>query len=187
MSKSADNKEQIDTENDSNTVKKKFPMGLAIGFLICFLLSTGTSAAVTYFLVTLNNPTEMITGQQSETETQIAALRQSIEQQNVRLGAISAENETLKTYLRHSSANALKNILINQEENIQAYLAVMRQAIGDLSELVPKSSEWETTYQYQMDLALKASMERNTLLNLLKTGEPSKESTSVPAQPAPTQ
>lgn len=185
MSQSAENKEQTENAESSNKTKRKLPIGLIIGFFLCFLFSVGASSGVTYFLVSSNNPTELITDQQSEVDTQISALRQSIEQQNSRLSAISAENETLKTYLRHSSATALKNILINQEENIQAYLSVMRQAVGDLSELVPRSGEWETTYQYQMDLALKASMERTTLLNLLKTGEPTAQATRVPAQAAP--
>ncbi|SBS28889.1 hypothetical protein MAQ5080_01238 [Marinomonas aquimarina] len=182
MSKLAENKEQTENSDSTEKAKRNLPIGLIVGFLICFLLSVAASAGITYSLVTSNNPTQLITEQQSEVETQLAAMRQSIEQQNATLSAINAENETLKTYLRHSSATALKNILINQEENIQAYLSVMRQAIGDLGELVPRSSDWETTYQYQMDIALKASMERTTLLNLLKTGEPPASSTSVPAQ-----
>lgn len=182
MSKLAEKKDQAESTDTTEKTKRNLPIGLIVGFLLCFLFSVAASSGITYFLVSSNNPAELISDQQSEVDTQVAAMRQSIEQQSTQLSAINAENETLKTYLRHSSATALKNILINQEENIQAYLSVMRQAIGDLAELVPRSSEWETTYQYQMDLALKASMERATLLNLLKTGEPPEPSTSVPAQ-----
>ena len=57
-------------------------------------------------------------------------------------------------------------------------------AIGDLGELIPKSADCETTYQYQMDLALKSSMERASLLRLLKTGAPKEQSQSLPAQSA---
>ncbi|RUM54266.1 MAG: hypothetical protein DSY86_03630 [Marinomonas sp.] len=185
MSKSADSNEETNADNVAAKSKKKLPIGLCIGFLVCFLLSIASSAGITYFLMSMNNPSEEISKQQAEIEAQVSALRQSIEQQNAQLRTMNTNNEQLKTYLRHSSATALKNILINQEENIQAYLSVMRQAVGDLSELVPKSSEWETTYQYQMDLALKASMERSTLLNLLKTGEPPVQSEGLPAQTAP--
>ena len=182
MSKLAENKAQTESSDNDKKTKRSLPISLVLGFLLCFLLSVGASSGITYYLVTSSNPAELISGQQSEVDSQLVAMRQSIEQQNATLSAINAENETLKTYLRHSSATALKNILINQEENIQAYLSVMRQAIGDLGELVPRSSEWETTYQYQMDLALKASMERTTLLNLLKTGEPPQQPAPVPAQ-----
>lgn len=182
MSKLTEDKEQTENSDNGEKTKRSLPIGLILGFLLCFLLSVAAASGITYYLVSSSDPAELISSQQSELDTQLAAMRQSIEQQNATLSAISAENETLKTYLRHSSATALKNIMINQEENIQTYLSVMRQAIGDLGELVPRSAEWETTYQYQMNLALKASMERTTLLNLLKTGEPPAQPTAVPAQ-----
>lgn len=122
-------------------------------------------------LVSKNTQSE-ISEEENTVDAQLADMRQSIEQQNNSIDAMRTENETLKTYLRHSSATALKNILINQEENIQGYLSVMRQAIGDLGDILPNGTEWETTYQYQMDLAMKSSMERASLLRLLKTGEP---------------
>lgn len=173
----------IDENEDLNvSAKKKKPIGLIIGFAACFLLSTGISAAITFFLVSSNSSGQRINEVETQLDTQLTAMRQSIEQQNTTLSAMRAENETLRTYLRHSSADSIKNIMINQEENIQAYLSVMRQAIGDLAEIVPRSAEWETTYQYQMDLALKSSMERASLLRLLKTGEPPKPSNAVPAQ-----
>lgn len=161
---------------------KKKPIGMIIGFVACFLLSTGLSAGITYYLVSNAASQQSVTTLESEVESQLSAMRQSIEQQDTTLSTMRGDMETLKTYLRHSSADALKNIMVNQEENIQAYLSVMRQAIGDLGELVPKSSDWETTYQYQMDLALKSSMERASLLRLLKTGAPKEQSQSLPPQ-----
>lgn len=172
-------------KEDSTAVaspKRNLPLGMIAAFAGVFFLSIATSSGITLLLTSKDETTVEATSQTSELENQIAAMRQSIEQQNQILSAMSAENETLKTYLRHSSSTALKNILLNQEENIQSYLAVMRQAIGDLSDLLPRSSEWETTYQYQMDIALKASMERATLLRMLKTGEPTAESATLPPQ-----
>lgn len=162
--------------------KKKKPIGLIIGFVVCFLASIGASAGLTFFLISNNNPEQRISVVENQLESQLSTLRQTVEQQNATLSALRSDNETLRTYLRHSSADSIKNIMINQEENIQAYLSVMRQAIGDLAEIVPRSSEWETTYQYQMDLALKSSMERASLLRLLKTGAPKQQSEQVPAQ-----
>ncbi|MBM6551683.1 hypothetical protein [Marinomonas ostreistagni] len=177
MAKLTDENEALDV-----SAKKKKPIALIIGFAVCFLLSVGASAGITFWLTSSQNNSQQLTTLQSQLDTQLSAMRQSIEQQNTTLSAMRGENETLRTYLRHSSADSIKNIMINQEENIQAYLSVMRQAIGDLAEIVPRSTEWETTYQYQMDLALKSSMERASLLRLLKTGEPPKPSDAVPAQ-----
>lgn len=158
--------------------KRKLPLGLIGGFLGCFILSVGASSGITYALVS-NSTAEEISVEENTVDAQLTAMRQSIEQQNATLDAMNTENQTLKTYLRHSSSTALKNILINQEENIQGYLSVMRQAIGDLGDILPNGTEWETTYQYQMDLAMKSSMERASLLRLLKTGEPPEQPTSV--------
>ncbi len=175
-------KENLNDETEATKKpKRKLPIGLIIGFLVCFITSVGVSSGVTYMLVS-STATQEINEEQEDVTAQVTAMRQSIEQQNLILETMRAENETLKTYLRHSSATALKNILINQEENIQGFLSVMRQAIGDLGDLLPRGSEWETTYQYQMDLALKSSMESASILRLLKTGEPPASPVNQPAQ-----
>ncbi|TPE54460.1 hypothetical protein FJM67_04155 [Maribrevibacterium harenarium] len=162
--------------------KRKLPLGKIAGFGGTFLLSVAVSSGITIWLTSNGDVGELISSQINDTEAQIQALRQEIEIQNATITALQEESEVLRTYLRHSSSTALKNILVNQEENIQGFLAVMRQAIGDLGDMLPQSSEWETLYQYQTDLALKASMERATLLRLLKTGEPPKIEPSLPAQ-----
>ncbi|MFD1382271.1 hypothetical protein ACFQ45_02760 [Rhodanobacter aciditrophus] len=181
MAKNADKVEQKDDTEQESKPKRKLPLGLIASFFGCFVLSVGASSGVTYMLVSSNTEDE-ISAEEETVDSQLVAMRQSIEQQNSAIDAMSAENETLKTYLRHSSATALKNILINQEENIQGYLSVMRQAIGDLGDILPNGTDWETTYQYQMDLAMKSSMERASLLRLLKTGEPPEQPNNVAPQ-----
>jgi len=52
--------------------------------------------------------------------------------------------------------------------------------MGDLTKQLqdntPELKNWNEQYQYQLDLALKGSLEREDLLKLLKTGEPNEKS-----------
>ena len=152
--------------------KAKMPI---VAFLSCFLLSVCASSGVTYFLLQSQEDIETVT-KLSTHEEQLLNIQETLSQQDTKLKAIEEQSETLKLYLRHSSATALKNILINQEQNIQAYLKVMKSAMSDLSALSPRTTDWNDEYQYQLDLALKGSIKREDLLKLLKTGEPNEKS-----------
>ncbi|WP_111638341.1 hypothetical protein [Marinomonas shanghaiensis] len=156
------------TEVEVIPQKNKMPI---VALLLCFLASVAVSSGVTYFLLQSQEDIETITKLGAH-EEQLSKIQETLTQQDMKMKAIEAQNETLKLYLRHSSATALKNILINQEQNIQAYLKVMKSAMSDLSALSPRTTDWNDEYQYQLDLALKGSIKREDLLKLLKTGEP---------------
>ncbi|MBR7888247.1 hypothetical protein J9B83_04760 [Marinomonas sp. A79] len=165
-------KPAVDEKPEDDTPKKKKSLMLPLGFVLCFLLSVGASSGVTFFLMQPSanaSPLEITVTEQGELLT---GLETSMAQQNKKIQAIEEQNDILKLYLRHSSATALKNILINQEQNIQAYLKVMKSSMEDLSSLVPRTTDWNNEYQYQLDLALKGSIQREDLLAILKTGEP---------------
>ena len=51
----------------------------------------------------------------------------------------------------------------------------MKSAMAELSVLSSRTIDWNEKYQYQLDLALKGSLEREDLLKLLKTGEPNEQ------------
>lgn len=150
------------------------PKGYLIPILLCFLLSVVSSSGVSYFLLQPSKD-DAATLKANEQNDLIANLQESLSQQKIKIQAIEEQNNVLKLYLRHSSGTALKNILINQEQNIQAYLKVMKSAIDDLSKLIPRTTDWNNEYQYQLDLAQKGSIEREDLLKLLKTGEPNEK------------
>ena len=154
---------------------KKQPKTLFIAFALCFAISVAASSGITYLL--LQSKDDPVTASKlSEHDELLSNLQKTMTQQEEKIKAIKDQNETLKLYLRHSSATALKNILINQEQNIQAYLKVMKSAMGDFSALIPRTTDWNDEYQYQLDLALKGSIKREDLLKLLKTGEPNEKS-----------
>ncbi|WP_219704283.1 hypothetical protein [Marinomonas lutimaris] len=155
---------------------KKKPIMLIIAFFLCFIFSVAASSGVTYFLVQSSKEDVLVTEKITEQSAVLSNFEQSLSKQDAKIKAIKEQNDVLKLYLRHSSATALKNILVNQERNIQAFLKVMKSAMGDLAALSPRTTDWNDEYQYQLDLALKGSIEREDLLKLLKTGEPNEKS-----------
>ncbi|ETX11213.1 hypothetical protein MUS1_10410 [Marinomonas ushuaiensis DSM 15871] len=166
MKSKPDNEQLFETEAPNKKSK-----GLLIAFFLCFIFSVATSSGVTFFLMQLPEE-DKITDKDNEQDALLLSFKESIEEQNTKLIIMKDQNNVLQLYLRHSSATALKNILINQEQNIQAYLKVMKLAMKDLSDIVPRTTDWNDEYQYQLDLAQKGSMKREDLLKLLKTGEP---------------
>lgn len=165
----------IDDKKLQEEVTKKKPIKLIIAFLLCFIFSVAASSGVTYFLVQPSAEDTEFAEKITEQSTLISNFEQTLTQQDAKIQAIEEQSDVLKLYLRHSSATALKNILIDQEQNIQAYLKVMKSAMRDLSELSPRTTDWNDEYQYQLDLALKGSIEREDLLKMLKTGEPNEK------------
>ncbi|WP_137170216.1 hypothetical protein [Marinomonas sp. FW-1] len=167
-------KNQVD--NAAADTPKKKPTMLIIAFLLCFIFSVSASSGVAYVLLKPAPETAKAADTSTDQSKLIATMERTISQQNAKIKTIEEQSEVLKLYLRHSSSTALKNILIDQERNIQAYLKVMKSAMRDLSALNPRTSDWNNQYQYQLDLALKGSIEREDLLKILKTGEPNEKS-----------
>jgi len=169
-------KSEVDDTTERAPAKKNW--GILIAFFLCFIVSVAASIGGSYFLAAPKVTPEKVADSvdaNSNQAKQLATLQQAITAQTKSIQMIKAENDTLKLYLRHSSSTALKNILIDQEQNIQAYLKVMKAAMEDLTKLTPSTTDWNNKYQYQLDLALKGSLEREDLLKLLKTGEPNEK------------
>lgn len=155
---------------------KKKPVMLIVAFLLCFIFSVSASSGVAYLLLKPSPDTAKAVDTITDQSKIIATMERTLAQQSSKIKTIEEQSEVLKLYLRHSSSTALKNILIDQERNIQAYLKVMKSAMKDLSALSPRTTDWNDEYQYQLDLALKGSIEREDLLKILKTGEPNDKS-----------
>ncbi len=158
---------------EEDTPKKK-PKGLLISFFLCFMFSVAASSGITFFLMK-SSEQDQKADKGNEQDALLISFQESITRQDTKLKIMKDQNDVLQLYLRHSSATALKNILINQEQNIQAYLKVMKLAMKDLSDIVPRTTDWNNEYQYQLDLAQKGSLKREDLLKLLKTGEPNEK------------
>ncbi|QUX95166.1 hypothetical protein C0J08_06920 [Marinomonas sp. CT5] len=165
-----------DDKKTQEEAPKKSSKKLIIAFFLCFIFSVASSSGITYFLLKPKQEDIQTAKTISEQGALLSKFEQSLAKQDSKIKAIEEQNDVLKLYLRHSSATALKNILIDQERNIQAFLKVLKSAMRDLATLSPRTSEWNDDYQYQLDLALKGSMEREDLLKLLKTGEPNDKS-----------
>ncbi|REG82245.1 hypothetical protein [Marinomonas pollencensis] len=163
---------QAKSDATAGDASKKTSIKTILAFFFCFLFSVSASVAATYYLLTLKEAPLLTEETDTTLEQQLTSLQSEVARQKQTIEAVQAENQTLKLYLRHSSSTALKNILIDQENNIQAYLKVMKAAMEELTKLTSGTRDWNNKYQYQLDLALKGSLEREDLLKLLKTGEP---------------
>ncbi|WP_394182435.1 hypothetical protein [Marinomonas posidonica] len=161
-------------DNSSNNAGQK-SKSVLVPFLLCFILSVGASGGISYFLISSSKDDPELDSTLSKYDARITDVQNAQKKYSLQIDKIEKDSEELKLYLRHSSATALKNILINQEENIQSYLKVMKSAMNDLSRITPDSTDWNSQYQYRLDLALKNSLEREDLLRLLKTGEPNEK------------
>lgn len=84
---------------------------------------------------------------------------------------LDANYEALQTHLRHSSSKALKNILLDQEQNFQSFLTVFKAAMRDLALELPDGLDWYNDYSVQMERALKHSVQRAEILSMLRVGE----------------
>ncbi|BFM51182.1 hypothetical protein [Marinomonas sp. THO17] len=162
-------------DNSSDNTSGQKPKSVLLPVLLCFILSVGASSGVSFFLISSSSNDAEIDATLSKYDARITDVQNAQKKYSTQIDKIEATTEELKLYLRHSSATALKNILINQEENIQSYLKVMKSAMDDLSRITPDSADWNSQYQYRLDLALKNSLEREDLLRLLKTGEPNEK------------
>ncbi|GAB3485398.1 hypothetical protein [Marinomonas epiphytica] len=147
---------------------------LPIAFLLCFLLSLGTSSGVTFFLTSKKPPevTPQASKRDKPQDEKLLELQALVTSQQQTIEQLEQEAELLKIYLRHSSADAIKHILIDQERNIQAFIKVLKEAMNEHAKFTPREKKWNEDFQVQLNLALKGSLEREDLLKLLKTGEP---------------
>lgn len=84
---------------------------------------------------------------------------------------LDSNYEALQTHLRHSSSKALKNILLDQEQNFQAFLTVFQAAMRDLALELPDGLDWYNDYSVQMTRALNHSIQRAEVLSMLRVGE----------------
>jgi len=98
-------KEKDKTAPEEPTKKKSGK--LIFGFMLCFLMSVGASAGITFFLAP-KEAKQSSTTENKDVTKELATFQQTIDSQNEKLQAIKAENDILKLYLRHSSATALK-------------------------------------------------------------------------------
>lgn len=101
----------------------------------------------------------------------LAHIEQQLEQQTTHTQKFQHDFDTLQTHLRHSGSTALKNILIDQEKNIQKMLTILNASMRELAAEIPEGEDWYTNYGSQLSRVQRLSMQREELLRLLQTGE----------------
>lgn len=169
QNRETESEESIAPKGDFFDQNKKLFSGLLVFFALCIAVII----SVTLSLLLSPKPASTI-----ELEARIDLLVESIQvmevtikDQNLKLANNDDRYDLLQTHLRHSSATTLKNILIDQEQNFQSFLLVLRAGMRDLSVEIPNGADWYDDYNEQMKNAVKRSTQRQELLSRLKTGE----------------
>jgi len=173
----ADKKAKANTADDTLNLEpkkgflKRFKtLFLILGATCTVLFSICASIGATLYL-TQDNTSSQSKGR--EMQEKIAELETRIVKQDALLATVTSNTEELKTYLRHSSASSIKNIMLNQEKNIQSFLIILKASLRDLSIIVGREADdWQRDYDTQLTIAIQQSQKREELLKLLKTGEP---------------
>lgn len=134
---------------------------------LCFLISTLVSIAVSLMVAPTPVPSTKAIMQLSNSINEIKA-EQTMLIKNYQV--FKEEHTKLEQHLRHSSATALKTILMDQEMNFQRFLQTLRAGMRDLSVEIPNGADWYDDYGKQILSAQKHSIKRHNLLEMLKTG-----------------
>lgn len=101
----------------------------------------------------------------------MAEIEAALEQQAAISSKLDQNYEALQTHLRHSSSRALKNILLDQEQNFQAFLTVFKTGMRGLALELPDGLDWYNDHSDQIERALQHSMQRESILRQLQVGE----------------
>lgn len=133
---------------------------------LCFLISTLVSIAVSFLIIPTPAPSTKAIMQLSNSLNEIKA-EQAVLIKNYQ--TFKQEHISLEQHLRHSSATALKTILMDQEMNFQKFLQTLKSGMRELSLEVPNGADWYDDYGSQINMAQKSSIQRHNLLSLLKT------------------
>lgn len=162
--------EALDVKPKQGFLQRFKTLFLILGAILTVLLSVGASIGVTVYFTQKDASSQ---AENSKTQERIIELETRIAQQDTLLASITTNTEELKTYLRHSSASSIKNIMLDQEKNIQSFLVVLKASLRDLSIIVGRDADdWQRDYEVQLTIAIQQSQKREELLKLLKTGEP---------------
>lgn len=142
--------------------------GVLVFVVICVIIALSVSLSLL-----LNKNQQNVASQSS-----VQALNDNIEsiEEQLLLSSTNTEQfkqdfDKLQVHLRHSSATALKNILIDQERNIQNMLTILNASMRDLAIDMPEGEDWYKNYGAQLSKVQRLSMQREELLRLLQTGE----------------
>jgi len=161
--------EQEEPKANSNPNQlRNLTYGILVFVVICIIIALSVSLSLL-----LNKNQQNVASQSS-----VQVLNDNIEsiEEQLLLSATHTEQfkqdfDKLQVHLRHSSATALKNILIDQERNIQNMLTILNASMRDLAIDIPEGEDWYKNYGAQLTKVQRLSMQREELLRLLQTGE----------------
>lgn len=161
-------KEEKKHRDPNPNLVRNLTYGILAFIIICIIIALSVSLSLL-----LNSNQKNLASQSS-----VQVLNENISaiEDQLKLSASHTEQfkqdfDKLQVHLRHSSATALKNILIDQERNIQNMLTILNASMRDLAIDIPEGEDWYKNYGAQLSKVQRLSMQREELLRLLQTGE----------------
>ena len=171
---SAQEAEEVLTEEQRiERLEKKVGVGKVLMLGIALLLIIILSVSITAFSLFMakdsgKSKQEAITTLQ----TDLAALKQQLADQDTKLTELALALPEIKGQLTNSSNTMLQNVLIEQEQSNQLFLAALRSGAYDLAHMVPGSRTWLEIYSEQIDNTIARSKAREESLKKLKASQP---------------
>mgnify|MGYP000114915990 CR=1 FL=1 len=155
-------------KKSSPNLVRNLTYGIIIFISICIIIALSVSLS----LLLSKNPQNVATKSSVQVlNDNIAAIEEQLQLSANHTEQFQQDFDRLQVHLRHSSATALKNILIDQERNIQNMLTILNASMRDLAIDIPEGEDWYKNYGAQLSKVQRLSMQREELLRLLQTGE----------------
>ena len=163
-----DAKEEKKSAKANPNLVRNLIYGLIGFFLVCLIVTISVSLS----LLLAKDPENLATKSSVESlSLHLVAIEEQLEVSANHTEKFKQDFELLQVHLRHSSAKALKNILIDQEKNIQKMLTILNGSMRELAVEIPEGEDWYQNYGAKLSQVQRLSMQREELLRLLKTGE----------------
>ncbi|WP_438463520.1 hypothetical protein [Marinomonas sp. PE14-40] len=163
-----DTKEKKKPAKANPNLVRNLTYGLLGFLLVCIIVAISVSLSLFLAKDSENLATKSSVLSLSQ---HLASIEEQLELSADHTEKFKQDFEVLQVHLRHSSAKALKNILIDQEKNIQKMLTILNASMRELAVDIPEGEDWYQNYGAKLSQVQRLSMQREELLRLLKTGE----------------
>lgn len=132
--------------------------------LMVILLAALVAVSITGTVLVVKMTSPQVNYADAQQLSQIEQQLQKLEQQ---LKQYQQQRLATEQLLEQSTAGALKQQFLAQEQSYQAHLKALKQGMRDLAHMIPGSRTWLEIYNEQMDAALNQSRQRHQQLEQL--------------------
>lgn len=165
--------EALTEEQRIAILEKKAGTSRIVLLIIALLLIIVTSVSITAITMLLMKGSNSASNQEVVALTeQVTGMQEKLTAMDERLVQLGGEIPAIKGQITNTSNTVLQTMLVEQEEQNQAFLNTLRSATYDLAHMVPGSRAWLELYSSEIDDAIAQSQARVLRLKALKSSTP---------------